>query len=246
MLSLANDLATRWHHARRAALRASLSETHPTQSEEELLALALPRDAEGALRRVFEHSKKLGDGFRSYHGLDLPIADLALLLPRLSTPCAGSTWSKTEHPLHYRSERPGCATGRSVPRACDFYREALDGLVLGLSGLAYHTRHESIGSGSERCIDVLYVHPQSPVRFGPIPEDVASGLEEVRKITRVFDSTARLDFLGVSERVLYYSLVSAPDSTNIKLTTVIERSVQRRYPGLIARDVSPRAVLADP
>lgn len=246
MLFLANDLATRWHHARRAALRASFSESDPTQSEEDLLSLALPRDPEGALRRGFEYSKKLGNGFRSHHGLDLTLADLALLLPRLSTPCAGSTWTKTEHPLHYRSERRGCATGRSIPRACDFYREALDGLVLGLSGLAYHARHESIGSGADRCVDVIYVHPQSPVRFGPIPEDVAEGLAQVRNTTRIFDSTARLDFLGISEGVLYYSLVSAPESPNLKLTTVIERSVQRRYPGLIARDASPRAVLTEP
>lgn len=243
---MASELADRWRRARRAALEQALPDVQGAPGEEELLRLALANDPERLLRRVFDNSRRLGDSFRSYHRMDLGLADLAWLLPALGVPCVSKPWVRIERPRHLRSERSGCALGANVAGACDFFREAVDGLILGLSGAVYHARHDSVGSGGERCVDVLYVQPQSPVRFGPIPPRIAERLPEVQRTLELFDSTAAVEFLGISERVLYYRLVSVGGSTNVRLTTVIEHAVQRRYPSLTTIDVSSRAVFDAP
>ncbi len=239
------DLAQRWSSARRAALRATLPESDEVEPEDVLLARALAHAPEAALRRVFDVSMKLGEGFRRFHGLDLPLAQLVELLPLLGPPCTARSAVRVEAEPAYRTERDGCLAAAQHPRTCDYWREAVEGLVLGMTGAVRHARHESVGHGGARCVDVLYVHPQSRLRFGPIPEHLQAGLESLRRTARAFDSSVEIEFLGLSESVLHYSCRSLGSGGDVRLNSVIEQGLRRRFPWLSARDVSPRPVLVE-
>jgi hypothetical protein len=242
------DLASRWRRARLAALSAALpgAADQPSPLDEAArLAGADDDAAEEALRKVFDNSHELGRSFRRFHRVDLPLGDLAALLPHLGSPCVSGDWRRESDEGVYRTDRVGCDMSPRHRRTCDYWREAIGGLVLGLTCGIYHARHHSLGHGAERCTDVLYVHPQSPERYGPIPEEVRSGLESLRRTTRIFDSTFELDFLGISEGVLYYTASRDGVAGDFNLVAHVERGVARRFPWLTPREASPRSVFSE-
>lgn len=239
------DLAARWRRARCAALSVALSRPATTEPEASLLTQALDEAPAQALRAVFDNSLTLGKGFRRCYGADLTLPDLAGILPALGSPCVAAAWTPRANAAGYVSERAGCAVGSQHPRACDYWREAAQGLVHGLTSGVHHARHESIGSGGTRCVDVLYVHPQSPLRFAPIPEEIGTGLAALCRTASLFDSSIVIEFLGINENVLHYTVRASRAENAPDLTEVIRRGVKRRFPWLDARDASPRAVLVE-
>jgi hypothetical protein len=238
------DLADRWRFARRASLMKHAPACGKEASEQELAAAALTAAPELALKDVFDHSRTLGLGFRNYYQLDLPLADLVQVLPRTAVPCIADSWTRADGEAAYIGRRSGCSAAIWHARACDYWKEAIDGLVAGLTATVRHARHTSLGAGQSECVDVLVVRPESPLRFGPIPDDLRAGLESVRAMASVFDSQLVVDFLGVSENVLYY-LARPSATTEVRVSTVIERGIQRRFPWLGVREVSPRSVFTD-
>ncbi|HET9958262.1 MAG TPA: hypothetical protein VFQ61_27395 [Polyangiaceae bacterium] len=238
-----SDLARRWCGARRAALRAFVPDASAEASETELLPAALDIDAEGVLRRVFDNSERLGGSFRQYYTADLTVLDLTRILPALQVPCFAFAWTDQSDPPHYRGQRKGCASRALHGRTCDYFREAGQGLVLGLTSSVHHARHESLNCGDAECVDVLFVHAQSPARFGPIPAPIRLRLATLEQTVKMFDSSARLRWLGISERILYYTLEHA-GCDNVDLNAVVARSIKRRCPQLGACNASPKSVLS--
>ncbi len=236
------DLSERWRRARRAAMRATVPDAPAETNDDALLTAALDRAPDDTLRRVFDVSSNLGKSFRAYYRLELPLADLVRMLPALDAPCTARHWSPIPDQAAQRAERDPCDHVQLHPRACELWREAIHGLVLGLGGAILFARHTSAGSGAPRCVDVLYVHPQSPARFGPIPDELRDGLDSIRRTARAFDAALDVDFLGVSEGVLYYRTHRAGAVAPGQVTTSIEAGLHRRFPGLATREVSPRAV----
>jgi hypothetical protein len=256
------DLADRWRRARRSACEAALREaaateatevasrwTAATQVEERLdddalLALALERCGELTLRRLFDVSRRLGEGFRQFHRVDLPLADLARTLPVMGVACAERVWTDIPDDAARRGARSGCELARVHPRACEAYREALQGLVTGLSSSVWFARHASRGAGDDECVDVLHVHPQSPSRFGPIPEALRAGLDAARRTACALDPALEIELLGVSEGVLYYRAQRRGGVAEGQVTSSFEHHVRRRFPSLALREMSPRPVLS--
>jgi hypothetical protein len=224
-------------------MRAAVPDAPLDLDHDALMLLALDRAPDDALRRVFDVSRRLGAGFRSYHRLDLPLVDLCDVLPRLGVACAVRTWTALPGEHARRAERAPCDSAPHHPRACELWREAIQGLVLGLTSEIHLARHRSRGAGDARCADVLHVHPQSPSRFGPIPDDVQRELERIRRTACALDPALAVAFLGISEGVLYYRAARAGVPGH-QLTTSIEPAVRRRFPQLALRDVSPRPGLA--
>lgn len=245
MHDVITDLAARWRRARCSALSEVLNRRSNQEPEAALLASALDEAPEQALRAAFDNSLTLGQGFRRCYSADLTLPDLVRILPELGSPCVGAQWAHRPDTAAYFSERPPCVVGSEHPRACDYWREAVQGLVLGLTSGVHHARHESIGHGGTRCIDVLYVHSQNPARFAPIPEEVSAGLAALCRTARLFDSSIEIEFLGIEENVLHYTVRSNAEKNALDLTRIIQRGVRKRFPWLGARDVSPRAVFMD-
>jgi hypothetical protein len=245
MTELAIDLASRWRRARHAALCAVVPDVDEVETEEDHLFRALERAPEDVLRLVFEHSQRLGEGFRRFYKLDLPITELAGFLPLLGVPCLAREWTRVADEHAYIAEHAGCAAPSQHAHACDYWREAIEGLVLGMTGAVRHGRHASRGHGDPSCIDLLYIHPQSPLRFGPIPVELQAGLESIRRVAQAFDGSTKIRFLGLSEGVLHYQTQTLGEGGGVRVSTLVERGVARRFPGLATRDVTARPVFVD-
>jgi hypothetical protein len=235
------DLADRWRRARIAALASLLPATDTRASNDELALLtrALAVDGAEAYRRVFDNSLRLGQGCARWFGHEPALGELPALLSELQSSCLRGQWQPCEGEAALTLSRIGCeASG-----ACDYWREAIDGLVLGLSGGIRHARHHSCGHGGSSCVDVIYVDPESPLRFGSIPEPMQAGLERVRGTARHFDSSIDVKYLGVSEGVLLYQIERSGCGGELDVGAVIEKGLRKRFPDLALREISPRPVL---
>ena len=237
------ELGDRWRRARNAALRAVAPEG---TRDEDLLGAALSADEDEAEQRVFDHSLRLGRSFARYHGTEISIDALPEVLPCLDMPCLEGTFREAEEEPALFLTRAGCSVGTCAARgaaACDLHREAIAGLVLGLTGNVRHTRHESLGHGGGRCVDLFHEDPESPLRFGEIPDALRSKVESVRRLARAFDGETDVSFLGISEGALLYRISKSEDPRAVGVQTLIERAIKSRLPGLVPVEISPRPVL---
>lgn len=223
------DLGTRWRAARAAAS-------------------AMPSDEAEQLRRTFDNSLRLGQGYAGFHRAPIAPEQLPFVLPRLDAPCLRGRWAEVECEAGFWLERPPCQL--PAPRAfCDHWREAINGLVLGLTFGVCHARHRSAGHGDPACVDLFYADPESPLRFGALPPELAPGLQSVRRLVSRFKGGARVEFLGVSEGELLYQLSVDPARMGCggagahPLRQMVERCLRKRFPALSARELSPRPVL---
>jgi len=123
-----------------------------------------------------------------------------------------------------------------------FFREATDGLVLGLTSSVHFARHRSHASGDETCVDVLFVQDARQLRFGAIPDSMKQGLADARRVANIFDSQTEVEFLGVSEGVLFYSIKNSSSSAGVRIKPSLERALARRFPRLHVVDVTPTEV----
>lgn len=245
------QLGERWQRARRSALGAVTADQPAADGVDDLIPIKSPAGQHAAAqRRVFDHSLQLGNGFRRFHDVALELDELPAALDQLAAigaPCLHGTWTRADGDDALLLTRPGCPASADGPNACDWWREAISGLVLGLTGGLRHTRHHSRGHGADRCVDVFHADPQSPLRFGPIPAEMLGPLAAVARSAAVVDSSCRVEFLGLSEDVLYYQqTTSGCGGGNVRTQPLIERGVHRRFPQLSLCEVTPRPVLGDP
>ena len=234
------DLESRWARARRAALRvvAGCVEGEP---DEVLAERAFEVDALEAARATFDNSLMLGKGFRRHHA-PVAFSELGPTLDALKGPCLRGQWQPHPREAAWVLERKPCGACTAV---CDGWRESLDGLVLGLSGEGRATRHRSGGHGDDTCVDVVYLDPQSRLRFGFVPDAMQEGLDAVEKFIGSLKGT-RVRLLGVSEGVLSYELDVDGCGGTEAVTALLTRAVKARWSELVLRDVSPRSPFERP
>ncbi len=246
------QLGERWQRARTAAAADDRGVTDDAAQGE------APTRAQRAL---FENSLRLGASFSRFHATTIELEQLPATLDQLApvdAPCLHGTWSAFPgDPAALRLERAGCSACVGGPSACDAWREAIAGLVLGVTrGQVHHARHESVGHGASRCVDVFYLDPQSPLRFGPLPDAMREPLAAIARAVALFDSSFAVMFLGLSEGVLYYALAPTRGgrggsggcggaANGLTAQPLIERRVRQRFPDLSLFEVTPRTVLGD-
>lgn len=232
------QLGARLRHARRAALRYVLADSSADLSEAELLAAAWAHDRDAVERRVFDNCLALGRSFAAFYRDRWTLADLPRVLPALGTPCFDGVFQAPGDEA-LLLVRPGCP---EVGVGCHHHREALAGLLLGVTSDVLVTRRRCVGGGDERCEDALHLRPDSVHAYGPIPEALAPHLPAISRRLRAFDSSVEADFLGVNERTLFVRLRRG-GSSDLSLLGTIERAVKKHAPELAVREVSPRSVM---
>lgn len=242
MLAGVEDLAARWGFARRAAMVGVLGdkERWVNVSDEELLHEALVVDSVGLYRSVFDNSLRLGVGYTKFYKRELVLREIPQVLCSMGVHCFFGAWEEPEEGRFCKLERKGCGKSASKP-VCIFYSEAVEGLVLGLTTGVLHARHRSVGAGDAGCVDVFYLDSRAAIRYGEIPLDVHSELEGIRRTAKAFDSSIEVDFVGVSEGVLYYEVHRGFES-NVSVNTMIERAVKRKFPLLDVKEVCSKAI----
>ncbi len=239
------DLALRFGRARRAALEAvtgALATADGDEAWQVRLATSVAKEA--LLRRVYDHALTLGRGFVRYHG-GTPVSAEALpaLLGALDCPCVGGDWTATDGGLVH--ERPGCEHGVGGPALCDYWREAIGGLVHGLTDGVLHARHASVGRGQSSCRDALYDEPEGPLRYGPVPASTLAAVDAAKVAAHLLAPDVRVRVFGVLEDELCVGLEQNGCDPDADAQRQHVLSLFHRYlPGLTLRDVSPRAVLA--
>ncbi|MEW6433057.1 MAG: hypothetical protein AB1730_16255 [Myxococcota bacterium] len=240
-----DDLSRRWRRARLAAARAVTGAPAASDDEAALTACASETDPVELHRRLFENSARLGGGFVRFHRHRVTLDELPGLLSALDSPClAGARWEAVPGEPTLKGTRPPCRTGCDSA-TCDAWREAIDGLVVGLTGEGRHTRTASAGHGQPACVDVITLNPESAHRYGELPGDALPVLERVQRFVRRFDGTD-VRFLGVSEGVLLYQLrVSGCGDTRGAARAHVEATLAKKLPHLGLRELSPRPVLDD-
>lgn len=239
----------RWERARRSAIEKVLGPTDSGISEAELLSM-LPRGTQDeVLRGVFDNSRRLGLSCSKFLGLTWELSDFQEILSLLPNPCVRGAWENRATAKVIT--RPGCdqvkVTGSVL---CDYWREAFDGLVVGLGEDERFSRHQSVGHGDSQCTDVIFVDKierdaPSP-RWRAIPN---SHLVDLSGIQRDFQNrfAMKIEFLGLAEGVLYCKWSSDKNlscGTSGKiLWNYLNEAVQKKMPGVKLQDTSPLAVL---
>lgn len=238
-----DDLSRRWRRARLAAARAVTGAPAAADDEPALTACAAETDAVELHRRLFENSARLGDGFVRFHRHRVTLDELPELLATLDSPClTGVRWEAVPDEPTLKGTRPPCRAGCDAA-TCDAWREAIDGLVLGLTGDGRHTRTASAGHGQATCVDVISCDAESAHRCGELPDEVVPVLESVQRFVRRFEG-ADVRFLGVSEGVLLYQLdVRGCGDTRSAARAHVEATLAKKLPHLGLRELSPRPVL---
>lgn len=235
------DLAQRWEKARRAAAQAVVGPAATTSDENALQACATEVDEAGFHRKLFENCARLGEGFARVERRRVSVDEIPTVLSALQSPCLKSGQWEAVGEGTWRLRRPPCAAQCSKAQ-CDAWREAVDGLVLGLTGGARHTRTASAGHGQALCVDIVYADADNPLRYGDIDEALVPTLESVQNFVRQFKGTD-VRFLGVSEGVLLYQFDASGCGGSHSAQTLVEQLLTQKLPHLRLRELSPRPVL---
>lgn len=259
------DFNRRWLKARLSAFPADPSgnsgitpgeASAPLEAEllERFPGFAAGADAAGAeakdalLRKVFDNSRKLALGLSKRFGVTFEPADFQSLLAVSGIPCARGTWSA--RPNARVLTRDGCSyCGAAGSGVCDYWREAMDGLVMGLGDKERFARHGSVRHGDGECIDVFFTEAEGggkdPNAWGPLPEHMALELFEAAAWFE-HEYGVPMELKGYREGVLYYALGASTDplcgTAGLSINRFIGR-VREIFPGLGFADATPQAVL---
>jgi len=249
-----NDFHSRWTKARVSAIYKANNlelEKNP-KSEEELVGQFFsdvnPEKKDVLLKNIFDHSRALAASFSKFLGLTFEIEDFQKLLENSDIPCVQGKWESRE--TSKTLSRSGCDfCPKAGASACDYWREALDGLVMGLGEKERLARHESVRHGDQKCIDVIFFEIDSRKKesqaFGPLPEHMS---QKISEICLDFENKMKtsVEVKGLSEGILYFEFKASTDNlcggTNL-LTYTFQRKIQKVYPGIALKEISPRAVL---
>lgn len=261
-----DDFLQRWQKARISAIRkASGNDSDFNFSEQsieaesilldqyfsqgldaDLTAIGIKKDL--LLKYIFDNSRYLAMGFSKFMKLSFELQDFQELLSRSQIPCVQGEWEVRDKARILT--RGGCGfCPQAGANACDYWREALDGLIMGLGERERLARHASVRHGDAACVDVFYFDSEgkkeTSLAWGPLPEHMAP---ELKLICDDFENKMKTSILlkGLSEGVLYFEFKSATDTLcngGQLLTSTFLRKIQKKYPGLLIQEVTPRAVI---
>lgn len=208
------------------------------------------KQQDALLRGVFENSRKLALSLAKRLGVTFEVQDFHGLLESSGIPCFQGRWS--QRPMARILGRKGCGfCVEAGPKACDYWREAVDGLVMGLGEKERMARHACVRHGDHACIDVFYTEATGgegeDLAWGPVPEHMALDLFEATAYFQLKHKVT-IDLKGFREGVLYFGFNSSTDAlcgTSNLLTQRFRDMVREKYPGLSLKDVTPQAVLGE-
>lgn len=250
-----SELAERWHRARMAAIVRVLEETSSpspsSSSENELVSLLSDEQFEKASKAVFDNSRKLALSASRYYSVQLELEDFRKLFVEAGLPCAMGRWSVRQKAQV--AERHDCPHGEMrATKLCDWYREAMDGMVMGFGENERFVRHRSAAHGDEGCLDVLFDDgPEQGEEWGyaAVPPPM---LQHLTKVEHDFEQRSyKLSWLGYRAGTLFYHLVLSDPNQPLCRGTArnahadLQRAVHEVFPTVRLHDASPLAVYGE-
>jgi hypothetical protein len=236
------DFHRRWRAARVAALKQVLpsASDFPTAAEAALLQQLPPEQHEEALKAVYYNARKLGHSTLRYFALLWDEDDVHDVLSVAEAPCLQGQW--TMEGRGFAVERGGCETAqRCGALYCDYWNEAIDGLLMGLGDQVRHHRRRSAGHGDELCRDVFSARTQRESAYGPLPDHLASFFHKLER--RFAPDHFQVKFVGYAAGVMYYEAVTRGGGCSQKIwRTLLQSAVAKVHPTLRLQDISPTSV----
>jgi hypothetical protein len=259
-----DEFCHRWQRARLSALAGSssaiaefLAQTglalglSANKREADLLEQLTDSEFDQALTSVFDNSRKLALSASRYLKLQLDIDDFSQLVEAAGIPCALGQWST--RPTARVVEQTGCAYGETRrSRVCDWFREAIDGVVMGLGSTARYVRHRSAAHGDAGCCDVYFDDGESgrdpTLRYGPVPAPMRDALRGTEVAMQ--QSGHSVQWIGFSAGALFYELHSAGKApicgkSGRAVHEKMIASVRSVLPDIHIHDAAPLAVYGE-
>lgn len=238
-----NDVRRRWQAARIAALKQFLGSASdpPTDNEVAMLRQMPHAQRDDVLKAVYYTTRKFGHSVLRYFALLWDTHDVRDVLSGADVPCLQGQWS-TDGPSVV-VERHGC----SVPQqcgtlGCDYWNDAIDGLLMGLGDAVRHSRHRSVGHGDDLCRDTFSPCAQHSAAYGPLPAHLENVVAHLAQ--RFVPKHVRITFVGYAAGVVYYEATTGGTGCEGQLwRTLLQRAVAQAQPTLRLQDVSPGSVL---
>lgn len=237
-----NDVRRRWQAARIAALKQFLGSAsdQPTDNEVAMLRQMPHAQRDDVLKAVYYNTRKFGHSVLRYFALLWDTHDVRDVLSGADVPCMQGQWSTDGQ--HVVVERRGCSAPQQCGTlGCDYWNDAIDGLLMGLGDEVRHTRHRSVGHGDGLCRDRFSPRAQHSAAYGPLPEYLVSFFANLEQ--RFAPKHVRVTFVGYAAGVVYYEATARGTGCGGKIWhTMLQSTVAKTYPTLRLQDVSPASV----
>ncbi|MFN8576392.1 MAG: hypothetical protein U0354_06005 [Candidatus Sericytochromatia bacterium] len=200
---------------------------------------------EELLRDIFDISRKFGLKFLSENKLDyLDIKQFQEILEVLDIPCLSGVWS-SDSDKAFSIKRDKCEY-KEKALTCLFWREAIDGLTMGLGDSLRYSRHKSrYFSKDKECVDVIYDSNKINLRWDKVPEDISIKFQPL--IEKLNTKQVELNFIGYAEKTIYYKIKDSNENLSgfrrKFLIETIEKFCSEKVPEINLFEISPRAVI---
>ncbi len=240
--------------AREAAFKKIFLKSKPESEFLTQLGCIEEDQFEDFLKSIFLNSRNLGLSYQKAKSLTWEKNDFATFAAELGSPCLMGVW-RQKTSAHILS-RDGCSGGTSMgQRYCRYWREAIDGFVVGISDAVGFVRNSSANFGDDKCVDVFFDEELSPTdaiwenpnKWGALPKNIKEDLDLIQ--IKFSEMKVDLKFLGLSEGNLLYKLEPKENLTcgsagNI-YRTYLEKLVKEKFPLYNLKDASPVAVYGE-
>lgn len=240
------EFLSRWQRARTACLLKMLPEA--TQLTEQALlqeASKLPEDSQNhILKELFHNCWRLGQSTKRFFGLSWDLEDFADVLQTESIPCLKGTWSRSRE--HVVLKRPGCHQGQSIGSfACHYWREAVDGIVMGCGQSVHYARLKNTFFDNDPCEDVFFLeNTGSEHLYPPVPESMLATLKPVMESISRIQVTVQLR--GYRDGNLYYQFHTKDSLSCSSVPSIarnlLQQAVHKHLPNITLVDVEPKSV----
>lgn len=243
----AEDFLSRWQQARISSLLKAIP--HATDRSESALLQHASKLAEETrdqiLKDVFLCSWQLGQSTKRYFGLIWEIHDFKDVLNQSKIRCLQGDWTSTSN--HAVLQRPGCEQGSSLGSfVCNYWREAVDGIVMGCGASARYARLKNKMLNDNQCEDVFFLEEDAEKNlYPPVPDTMLATLKPVlASISRLKIS---VELKGLRDGHLYYDLVTDPSlncsSVPSIASNLLQQQMNKHFPQIKLVSVSPRSVM---
>lgn len=219
---------------------------------------------ENALKKVFLNSRNLGQSYQKKYQFSWELSDLKNELGNLNVDCLkGQIIKQNNAIVLQRNGCEFCQTNKDklyvTKNICQFWREAIDGLIMGLCENERYVRNHSLSVNDSFCQDIFFSEDiaeqknkpvsywKNPYRWGSIPSTMAASLKDIEN--KFSDLKVNLTFLGMAENQLFYKLESGQVNTcgvsGTLFKNLLEKNVKNCFPNIELKDATPVAVISE-
>lgn len=197
------------------------------------------------LRRIFDFSRIFGLEIFKKEKLSLNLEKIVSIIKNLNIGCVSGDFIKTSD-SSFSVKRKSCPYSADKELICLYWREALDGLIMGLGDSERYSRHKSIKYGlNDSCVDVFYDSEKIDLSKDKVPEEILKCIE--KKKIKLAEKGIEVLPLGFSEKTLFYTIKDLKSDLNAFRRRFVresfEKSFEKKFPFIELFEMSPRAVI---